>query len=85
VPNELSGQFVNVDASKIVKLFTLEAENAGSADDRDMDAFAVEDISVHGNPIFASSSARADQPAGSVILLLQNHPNDEDQCGDDAN
>jgi hypothetical protein len=77
VPNELPGQFVYVDAPKIVELFTLKVENAGSAYNRDMDALAVEDISVHGNAISPSS--------GSVILLLQNHPNDEDQRGDDAN
>ena len=52
MPNELSGQSVNVGASKIVELFTPKAENTGSADDRDLDALAVEDISVHGNPLF---------------------------------
>jgi hypothetical protein len=49
MPNELSGQFVYVGASKIVELFTPKAENTASADDRDVDALAVEDISVHGS------------------------------------
>jgi hypothetical protein len=52
MPNELSGQPVYVDAPKIVEFFTPKAENTGSADDRDLDALAVEDISVHGNPLF---------------------------------
>jgi hypothetical protein len=47
MPHELSGQSVNVRASKIVELSTPKAENTGSADDRDLDALAVEDISVH--------------------------------------
>ena len=47
--NKLSGQLVNVDAPKIVKLLTARAENAGSSDDRDMNALAVEDIPVHGS------------------------------------
>jgi hypothetical protein len=36
--------------------------------------------------LISSPSARA-RPGGerSVILLLQNHPDDEDQSGDDAN
>jgi hypothetical protein len=85
MPNELSGQPVYVDASKIVELFTPKAENTGSADDRDLDALAVEDISVHGkSPISPSPSARARRGGRSVILLLQNHPDDEDQSGDDA-
>jgi hypothetical protein len=49
VPNEFSGQFVYVAALKIVDLFTPKAENTGSADERDLDALAVEDISVHGS------------------------------------
>jgi hypothetical protein len=49
--NEFSGQFVYVDASKIVELFTPKAENTRAADDRDVDALAVEDVSIHGNPI----------------------------------
>src|ERR1035437_8952610 len=54
VPNELSGQFVYVDAPKIVDLLTFKTENAGSADRRDMDALAVEDFSVHGKSYSAT-------------------------------
>jgi len=52
VPNEFSGQLVYLAAPEIVELFTRKAENTGSADDRDLDALAVEDLSVHGNPLF---------------------------------
>jgi len=55
MPNELSGQPVYVGAPKIVEFFPRKAENTGSADDRDLDALAVEDISVHENPLFAFS------------------------------
>ena len=49
MPDKLSGKSVNVGASKIVELFTSKAENTGSADVRDLDALAVEDIPVHGS------------------------------------
>jgi hypothetical protein len=39
--NEFSGQFVYVDASKIVELFTPKAENTRAAEDCDVDALAV--------------------------------------------
>jgi hypothetical protein len=56
VPDELSGQFVNVGAPKIVKLLTLKTENTGPPDRRDVDALAAENVSVHGNPISPSPS-----------------------------
>jgi hypothetical protein len=50
VANKLSGQFVYVDAPKIVELPTTKTENRGIADRRDVDALAVEDVSVHDWP-----------------------------------
>ena len=49
--NQFSGQFVHVDAPKLVELPTTKTENRGMADRRDVDALAVEDVSIHGNPI----------------------------------
>jgi hypothetical protein len=48
MPNEFAGQFVYLGAPKIVELCTPNAENTASADDRNVHALAVEDISVHG-------------------------------------
>jgi hypothetical protein len=50
VANKLAGQFVYVDAPKIVELLTTKTENRGIADRRDVDALAVEDVSVHDWP-----------------------------------
>jgi hypothetical protein len=50
VANKLSGQFVYVDAPKIVELPTTKTENRGIADRRDVDAAAVEYFPVHDWP-----------------------------------
>jgi hypothetical protein len=46
-PDKLSGQFVYVDAPKIIELLTPKTENSRTADRRDVDALAVEDFSIH--------------------------------------
>jgi hypothetical protein len=59
VPDKLSGQFVYVDAPKIVELLTPKTENSRTADRRDVDAFAVEYIAVHDLPPIARGPAAA--------------------------
>jgi hypothetical protein len=55
--NQLSGRPVNVDASKVVKLISLEVQDNRTPNDPDMHAATVEDLSVHGIPISVSPSA----------------------------
>jgi hypothetical protein len=84
MPDELSGQSVYIVAPKVVDLFTPKAENTGSADT--LDALAVEDISVHGNPLFplrlqpSSTSRRLECSSpliatqAETIVSLRLHP-----------
>ena len=48
--NQLSGKFVNVDAFEVVELLSRGIEDRRATDDRDVDATAVEYLSVHGWP-----------------------------------
>ena len=71
MPDKLSGKSVNVGTSKIVELFTSKAENTGSADVRDLEALAVEDISIHGNPLFAFPvQPQIHQPPHFLVLFV---------------
>jgi hypothetical protein len=70
MPNELSGKSVNVGAFKIVDLFTRKVENTGSAEERDLDALAVEDISIHGNPYLPWPSARLYRPPDNARISM---------------
>jgi hypothetical protein len=47
VSNELSGKLVNVHASEVIDLLSLEIEDGRPKDDRYVDATAVEYFSVH--------------------------------------
>jgi hypothetical protein len=48
--DQLTGKLVNVDASQVVELVSLEVEDSRSTDNRDVNATAVEDLSVHHFP-----------------------------------
>jgi hypothetical protein len=74
MPNKLSGQSVNVAASKIVELFTPKAENTRPADGRHMDALATEDISVHDKSHFPSLSAHLGQGASGFGVGVRTVP-----------
>jgi len=50
VPNQLSGKLVNVHASEVIDLLSLEIEDGRAKDDRYVDATAVEYFSVHDLP-----------------------------------
>jgi hypothetical protein len=78
VPDKLSGQFVYVDAPKIVELLTPKTENSRTADRRDVDALAVEDFSIHRTQSYfaftfsPSSTGRRD---GATVTRLSERPN----------
>src|SRR5260370_33556152 len=50
VSNQLSGKLVNVHASEVIELLSLEVEDGRAKDDRYEDATAVEYFSVHDLP-----------------------------------
>ena len=50
VSNQLSGKLVNVHASEVIDLLSLEIEDGRPKDDRYVDATAVEYFSVHDLP-----------------------------------
>jgi hypothetical protein len=50
VSNQLSGKLVNVHASEVIDLLSLEIEDGPAKDDRYVDATAVEYFSVHDLP-----------------------------------
>src|ERR1700737_2687829 len=50
VSNQLSGKLVNVHASEVIDLLSLEIEDGRATDDRYVDATAVEYFSVHYLP-----------------------------------
>src|SRR6202040_3107178 len=50
VSNQLSGKLVNVHASEVIDLLSLEIEDGRAMDDRYVDATAVEYFSVHDLP-----------------------------------
>src|ERR1700737_923870 len=50
VSNQLCGKLVNVHASEVIDLLSLEIENGRPKDDRYVDATAVEYFSVHDLP-----------------------------------
>ena len=50
VSNQLSGKLVNVHASEVIDLLSLEIEDGRAKDDRYVDATAIEYFSVHGWP-----------------------------------
>src|ERR1700722_18315487 len=56
--NQLSGKFVNVDAFEVVELLSRGIEDSRATDDRDVDATAVEYLSVHGWPPIVACEGR---------------------------
>ena len=69
VPDKLSGQFVYVDAPKIVELLTPKTENSRTEDRRDVDALAVEDFSIHrAQSYFAFTFSPSSTAYGSNLL-----------------
>ena len=50
VSNQLSGKLVNVHASEVIELLSLEIEDGRAKDDRYVDTTAVEYFSVHDLP-----------------------------------
>jgi hypothetical protein len=48
--NQLSGKLVNVDAFEVVELVSRDIEDSRATDDRDVDATAVEYLSIHDWP-----------------------------------
>jgi hypothetical protein len=65
--NQFSGKLVNIDASQVVKLLSLEIEDGRAEDDRDADALAVEDVSVHRT---RSYFAFTFSPCGVIWLVF---------------
>jgi hypothetical protein len=65
VSNQLSGKLVNVHASEVIDLLSLEIEDGRPKDDRYVDAMAVEYFSVHG----PTSLSRG--PAAKAALVGQ--------------
>src|SRR6266849_4305650 len=59
VSNQLSGKLVNVHASEVIDLPSLEIENGRPKDDRYVDATAVEYFSVHDLPPIEGPAAKA--------------------------
>jgi hypothetical protein len=59
VPNQLSGKLVNVHASEVIDLPSLEIEDGRAKDDRYVHATAVEYFSVHDLPPIEESAAKA--------------------------
>src|SRR5258708_26861709 len=57
--DQFSGKLVNVDASKVVKLLSLEIEDGRAKDDRYVDTTAVEYFSVHDLPPIGGPAASA--------------------------
>src|SRR5260370_7027955 len=80
--DQLTGKLVNVDASQIVELLSLEVEDCRATDNRDTSATAVEDVSVHHFPFAFSPRPRGDRVfalalgrlARSVLELWQSTP-----------
>src|ERR1700730_6010295 len=52
-PNQLSGKLVNVRASEVIELLSLEIEDGRAKDDRYVDTTAVEYFSVHDLSLLA--------------------------------
>src|ERR1700683_66630 len=48
--NQLSGKFVNADAFEVVELLSREIKDKPATDNRDVEATAVEYLSMHGWP-----------------------------------
>ena len=58
VPNQLSGKLVNVRASEVIELLSLEIEDGRAKDDRYVDTTAVEYFSVHDLSLLAGHADR---------------------------
>src|ERR1700730_7042407 len=59
VSNQLSGKLVNVHASEVIELLSLEIEDGRAKDDRYLDTTAVEYFSVHDLPPIGGPAASA--------------------------
>jgi hypothetical protein len=68
--NQLSGKLVNVDSFEIVELLSLEIEDSRATDDRDMNAAAIEDVSVHKIPISPSAPNFYEPVAGFIVNCM---------------